>query len=233
MVRSETSAGSANVRGGDALVVWGGWDGHHPREAVELFVPRLERAGLRVRVADTLDVYTDEDYLRRCAVIVQCWTQGEATGEQVDGLSRAVAGGAGLAGWHGGLVDAFRTSTDYQLLTGGQWVAHLDGMVTHTVDPVPARTAHPIIAGIEAFELTTEQYYLHVDPSNDVLATSTIVDNEQAPWAAGVVMPQVWTRRWGAGRVFFAAPGHDLAVLRHPSVSELTGRGLLWAAGLL
>ncbi|MFF4888264.1 ThuA domain-containing protein [Micromonospora chersina] len=217
----------------DALVVWGGWDGHHPREAVELFLPRLAEAGMRVRVSDTLAVYTDDDYMARCDLVVQCWTQGEATAEQVAGLSRAVARGAGLAGWHGGLVDAFRASTEYQLLTGGQWVAHLDGFVTHTIEPVLEQAEHPIIAGEASFALTTEQYYLHVDPANVVLATTTIVANDEAPWLAGTVVPQVWTRRWGAGRVFFSAPGHDPAVLRHPSVARITGRGLLWAAGLL
>jgi type 1 glutamine amidotransferase len=218
---------------GNALVVWGGWEGHQPREAVRLFVPVLEQAGMCVRVSDTLDVYTDDDYMTGCDLVVQCWTQGEVTAEQVGGLSRAVARGTGLAGWHGGLVDAFRTSTDYQLLTGGQWVAHLDGMVTYTVNPVPRYAAHPVMNGIADFTLTTEQYYVHADPSNTVLATTTIVDNEQAPWLAGTMMPQVWTRLWGAGRVFFSAPGHDLDVLRHPSVARLTGRGLLWAAGLL
>jgi uncharacterized protein len=214
---------------GNALVVWGGWEGHEPDRAVKLFVPLLEQAGMTVRVADSLDPYTDEEFMRGLDLVVQCWTQGEATAEQVAGLSSAVAAGTGLAGWHGGLVDAFRTSTPYQFLTGGQWVAHPDGIVTYSINTIQG---HPIVDGIGDFTLTTEQYYMHVDPSNTVLATTTMVANQEAPWVEGVVMPQVWTRRWGAGRVFFSAPGHSVDVLQVPEVTEITRRGLLWAANL-
>ena len=56
--------------------------------------------------------------------------------------------------------------------------------------------------GITDFDYPSEQYYMHVDPANEVLATTTF-SGEHAPWIEGVVMPVVWKRRYGEGRVFY------------------------------
>jgi Trehalose utilisation len=114
---------------------------------------------------------------------------------------RAVArgrSGTGFAGWHGGIVDAFRAEPVYSLVTGGQFVYHPRGFVSYEVRPAGDRADHPVLAGVEAFTITTEQYYLHVDPGIDVLAVTDFVADPAYPDLAGVVMPVTWTRRWGA-----------------------------------
>jgi type 1 glutamine amidotransferase len=216
-----------------ALVTWGGWDGHDPERASALFVPELEAAGMAVEVREGFDRYADAGYLAGIDLVVQCATQARATQEQISGLAAAVKAGTGFAGWHGGLVATFHEYPEYQLLTGGRFLAHFDDFVPHRIEIRPEHAAHPVVAGIGSFDLVTEQYYMQVDPGNEVLATSAIVGNSVAPWTAGLVMPQIWVRRWGSGRVFFSAPGHDLGVLRTPEVFEITRRGLLWAGGLL
>ena len=80
------------------------------------------------------------------------------------------------------------------------------------------------------FTLRSEQYWLLTDPLNDVLATTTITPGPDDPWHRPVTSPAVWTRRWGAGRVFVCAPGHLLADLEVPAVRTIIERGLLWAA---
>lgn len=216
-----------------ALVTWGGWEGHDPKHASALFAAELEAAGMAVEVCEGFDRYADAAYLASLDLVVQCATGSRVSDEEFDGLSAAVAAGTGFAGWHGGLVAAFPDRPRYHLLTGGQFLAHFDDFVEHRIEIRPERATHPIVAGIGSFDLVTEQYYMVVDPANDVLATSTIVENGAAPWTAGVVMPQIWVRHWGRGRVFFSAPGHDLGVLRTPEVFEITRRGLLWAGGAL
>lgn len=193
----------------------------------------LRGAGVEVLVRDTLDVYTDLDALGRLDLIVQSWTQGEITRPQLDGLLAAVEGGVGFAGWHGGIIDAFRTSPPYQFMTGGQWVAHPDNVIDYTVQVVPERRDHPIVAGLPDFAMRSEQYYVHVDPGNLVLATTTFGRRTQAPWVEGVTVPVVWTRRWGRGRVFVNTLGHVDADFEVPEARELTRRGMLWAAGAL
>jgi uncharacterized protein len=161
---------------------------------------------------------------------VQCFTQGEATDEQITNLSTAVRGGTGLAGWHGGIVDSFRGSPDYLHMTGGQWAAHPGGFVDYEVEVVPERAGHPIVAGLDRWKHHTEQYWCLTDDLNDVLATTRFEATPQTPWRDDLVVPAVWTRQWGAGRVFVSTIGHHLADLDVPEVRTLTERGLLWAA---
>jgi uncharacterized protein len=213
-----------------ALVVRGGWEGHVPVTASDRYVRVLKEAGFDVTVSDSLDSYLDEALLAATDLVVQCWTMGTITSGQADGLSRAVRSGTGFAGWHGGIVDAFRAEPAYSLITGGQFVYHPRGFVGYEVRPVAGRADHPVLAGVKAFTITTEQYYLHVDPGNDVLAVTDFVADPDYPDLAGTVMPVTWTRRWGAGRVFVTAIGHSLADLEVPQVDAMIRAGMAWAA---
>ncbi len=213
-----------------ALVVRGGWPGHAPVEASDLFLPYLEDQGFAVDVDDSLEVYADVEYMATVDLVVQCWTMGEILPDEMRGLRHAVATGTGLAGWHGGVVDSFRMATDYLQMVGGQFVAHPGDLVPHTVRIVSERAEHPVVAGLGDFSLTSEQYWVLTDPISDVLATTTIEPGHGTEWHEPVVSPAVWTRRWGAGRVFVCTPGHHLADLEHPSLRAIIERGLLWAA---
>jgi type 1 glutamine amidotransferase len=212
-----------------ALVVRGGWDGHVPIPASDRYAAALKDEGYDVTVSDTLDSYLDAGLLADTDLIVQCWTMGQISGEQVTGLVRAVRAGTGFAGWHGGVVDAFRGETRYQLMTGGQFVHHPREFVTYEVYAVADRAGHPVMAGIKPFTVTSEQYYLHMDPAVDVLAVTDYAEDPDAPELAGAIMPVTWTRQWGAGRVFVTAVGHRVADLEVPEVDEMIRRGLAWA----
>jgi len=211
-----------------ALMVWGGWDGHEPRQCVELLAPILKKEGFEVEIATTLDSYLDADKMKSLSLIVPCWTMGSITGEQEAGLLGAVKDGVGIAGWHGGMCDAYRQNTSYQFMTGGQWIAHPGGIVDYTVN-ITNKT-DPITKGLKDFAMKSEQYYLHTDPGNEVLATTTFTTGYDAPWIAGTVMPQVWKRKWGQGRVFYSALGHVAKDFAVPEVTEIMRRGMLWAA---
>lgn len=210
-----------------ALMVWGGWEGHEPKQCVDIFEPFLREQGFEVRVENTLDVYLEKDYMQSLSLIVPVWTMGEITGEQLEGLLSAVRGGVGIAGWHGGMGDSFRTQTEYQFMVGGQWVAHPGGIVEYTVNIV--KPDDPIVAGLSDFQMRSEQYYMHVDPSNEVLATTTF-SGEHCYWIEGCVMPVVWKRRYGEGRVFYSSVGHVAADFDVPEARIIVQRGMLWAA---
>ena len=211
-----------------ALINWGGWDGHEPKQCAEVFAPILEREGFEVRVANDLAVYTDKDYLQSLSLIVPTWTMSKITGDQEKGLLEAVASGVGIAGWHGGMCDSFRENTGYQFMTGGQWVAHPDGIIDYTVNIT--NHTDPITAGIPDFKMHSEQYYMHTDPGNVVLATTTFRDRVSSPWVNGTVMPVVWKRSWDKGRVFYSSLGHVAKDFDVPEAREIQRRGLLWAA---
>jgi uncharacterized protein len=209
-----------------ALIIQGGWDGHSPRAFADAYAGMLRDEGFAVEIASSLDVLLDG--LDGLSLIVPIWTMGTITEPQLRGLLDAVAGGTGLAGFHGGAGDAFRAATDYQWMVGGQFVSHPDGIKDYEVTIVDRE--HPITRGLADFGVTSEQYYMHVDPSNHVLATTTF-QPASAPWAEGVVMPVAWTRRWGAGSVFYCSIGHAVAELDVPELATLQRRGMLWAAG--
>ncbi|HEX8631789.1 MAG TPA: ThuA domain-containing protein [Catenuloplanes sp.] len=211
-----------------ALVVRGGWEGHVPVAATELFLPMLRGHGFTVDISETLDVYTDAARMAAADLVVQCWSMGQLTDAQAAGLAAAVRAGTGLAGWHGGIVAAFHHNA-YQQLTGGLFVHHPPDFVDHDLTVVPARADHPIVAGIGTVRLHTEKYWVLTDPLNDVLATVTFEPDPAAGWDRAVTVPAVWTRRWGAGRVFVSTVGHRVADLAVPQIRTLTERGLLWA----
>jgi len=211
-----------------ALFVWGGWEGHEPKACVDVVAPVIEGEGYEVEIADTLHVYLDAGKMGRLDLIVQVWTMGEITEAQEKGLLDAVRGGAGFGGWHGGSGDAFRNNTEYQFMVGGQWVAHPGGIVDYEVNIV--NHDDPITAGLSDFAMHSEQYYMHVDPSNEVLATTTF-SGDHYPWIEGCVMPYVWKRRYGEGRVFYASVGHVAADFEVAEALEIVRRGLLWAGG--
>jgi type 1 glutamine amidotransferase len=226
-----------------ALVVRGGWDGHQPVETTDSFLPFLREHGYEVRIEDKTAVYADAEYLAGVDVIVQTNTMSTIEDDELRGLIAAVRNGTGLAGWHGGIADSYRNSSDYLQLVGGQFAAHppralpdelvgdaSDNFVRHTVEIVPERADHPIVAGISDFELTTEQYWVLSDGYNDVLATTTLAARDFDAWHRPVTCPAIWTRQWGEGRVFVSTPGHDLTVVQDPNVRTVIERGILWAS---
>ncbi len=211
-----------------ALIVWGGWEGHQPRLCAELFAARLGERGFAVEVSDSLAAFDDAERLREFALIVPIWTMGTIEKQQADNLTESVKGGVGVAGFHGGMGDSFRGNIDYQWMVGGQFLAHPEGIKEYRVNIV--RHDDPIVAGIPDFTVRSEQYYMLVDPRNEVLATTTH-HSMSAPWVNGVVMPCVWKKVHGAGRVFYSALGHEAHEFTDvPEQLELTLRGMVWAA---
>ena len=209
-----------------ALMVWGGWEGHEPRQCVGVFAPLLEAAGYAVEISDTLDAYLDTEKMATYDLISQVYTMSTISKEQVQGLLAAIQRGAGFAGWHGGMADAFRDCVEYQFMVGGQWVAHPGNIIDYKVNIIDHED--PITVGLSDFRMHSEQYYMHVDPSNHVLATTTF-DATYHDWIDGAVIPVVWKRRWGQGRVFYASVGHVAADFDVPEAKEIVRRGLLWA----
>jgi uncharacterized protein len=209
-----------------ALIVAGGWEGHEPRQCADLFAGVLRNEGFDVAVEDSLDRFADPS-LKDFDLIVPVYTQSTITKEQEAGLLGAIKAGTGIGGWHGGMADAFRNNTEYQFMVGGQWVAHPGNIIDYTVNI----RVHddPITGGLADFRMHSEQYFLHVDPSNEVLATTTF-SGEYASWIAGTVMPVAWKRHYGSGKVFYCSLGHVASDFDVPEARTLVRRGLVWAA---
>jgi len=204
-----------------ALIVQGGWQGHEPGPVAEIFRKALTERGFEVEVSDTLDSFKDEAKLKALDLIVPEWTMGTIEKEQLQPLLAAVKSGVGLAGVHGGMGDSFRQETEFQYMVGGQWVAHPgnDG-VRYEVEFTDEKS--PITEGMHTFEVSSEHYFMHVDPGNRVLAITRFGDT---------IMPVTWTKMYGKGRVFYSSLGHVAQVFdQDPQILEMVARGMVWAA---
>ena len=213
-----------------ALIVQGGWEGHEPEQVARIYKEILEAENFEVEISDTLDAYADVEKLKTLDLIVPNWTMGEIKKKYVQNVSEAVSNGVGLAGSHGGMCDSFRNNVDWQFMTGGNWVAHPgnDG-VEYMVNI--KHSSSPLLEGVTDFKVVSEQYYLHVDPAVEVLATTRFPVAE-GPHSSNkaVDMPVVWTKRWGHGRVFYNSLGHAADIVAMPEVSLIMKRGFLWAS---
>jgi hypothetical protein len=209
------------------LIVWGGWPGHQPKETVDIFAPWLVEQGFDVEISNSLDSYLDAEKLKGLSLIVQAVTMGTITPQQEKGLRDAVRGGVGLAGWHGGLADSFRANPEYEWMVGGSWAAHPGNILDYTVNIT--KRDDPIMKGLSDFKMRSEQYYMLLDPGVEVLATTTF-SGEPMPAIKGVVMPVVWRKLYGQGRVFNSTLGHVASDFNVTEAKEIMKRGMLWAA---
>jgi uncharacterized protein len=212
-----------------ALVTWGGWEGHEPEKVGPMFADWLREAGMEVTLTDSLACFDDAEALKTYDLIVPVWTMSKIDKQQALNVCAAVAAGTGIAGCHGGMCDAFRENVDWQFMTGAQWVAHpgndgVDYAVRITSDD-------PLVAGVGDFTVKTEQYYLHIDPAVKVHAVCDfpLVDGPHSV-NGPVAMPVVFTKGYGAGRVYYNALGHQKNVIDTGPAAELMRRGLHWAA---
>jgi uncharacterized protein len=209
-----------------ALILWGGWEGHEPARCAEIVHGILSDDGFRVTKETDLQILVESDP-RTYDLIIPIISMGSITDTQCKALTSAVEAGTGLAGFHGGMGDSFRNSTNYQFMTGGQFVAHPGNIIKYRVNIVDH--SDPIIAGLDDFDYRSEQYYMHVDPNNHVLATTTF-SGEHAFWVAGAKMPVVWKRRHGQGKVFFSSLGHLASEFSVKEMRTICQRGMVWAA---
>ena len=209
-----------------ALVVWGGMELHTPERSANVVRELLEAEGFAVTVTPDYEALGAED-VAESALVVPVITDGVLASELMARLVGAIQAGTGLAGFHMGLATSFRSSVPFRYAASCYWVSHPGNIITYRVDVT--RGDHPIMAGIESFEHTSEQYYLNYDPAVEVLATTTF-SGEFHPWRKGVVMPVVFTTMHGQGRVFYSSLGHTADELALPQVREILRRGLVWAA---
>ncbi|NMD07494.1 MAG: hypothetical protein GYA66_05910 [Phyllobacteriaceae bacterium] len=209
-----------------ALIVWGGWEGHEPEQCARVIESWLAEDDFAVTVTNSTSAFADPN-LGRFDLIVPIVTMSVIGKDEAAQLCKTIEAGTGLGGYHGGMGDSFRDCVDYQFMVGGQWVAHPGNIIDYRVDILP--TGDAITAGIKSFNYRSEQYYMHVDPSNEVLATTTF-NGDHAPWINGVTMPVVWKRKHGKGRVFYSSLGHVASEFKVPEMATMLRRGLTWAA---
>ena len=241
-----------SLKGKNILFVYGGTI-HSPKESADLFVPILKAEGAKVRVFDNFSVYEDEKLMSETDLIIQAFTdfftpvENRMNDKQFKGLQIAILRGTGFSGWHGGLGASNKVNQRYQFMVGGQFVSHPGGITNYKVKIIDSKDL--ITKDISDFLVkNSEQYYMLVDPNIKVLAVSEFmkdtyhksdslklekidyldidVENE----IKGSVMPVVWKKYYGKGRIFYSSIGHNLSDFDIPEVMNIQMRGFRWAS---
>ena len=192
----------------EALIVWGGWSGHEPEQCAT-----IDRGHARRAKASRSASRTTTEGLRRPgdqgpqSLIVPIYTMSKIEKDEVLNLTRRGARAAsGLAGYHGGMCDAFREAVDYQFMCGGQWVAHPGNIIDYHVDVDEAgRSDH---AADPRVSPTAPSNTTCMSTRRTKCSRPRPSPASMPPWIEGVVMPVVWKRRHGKGRVFYSSLGH-------------------------
>lgn len=241
-----------SLKGKNILFVYGGTI-HSPKESADLFVPILKAEGAKVRVFDNFSVYEDEKLMSETDLIIQAFTdfftpvEDRMNDKQFKGLQIAILNGTGFSGWHGGLGASNKVNQRYQFMVGGQFVSHPGGITNYKVKIIDSKDL--ITKDMSDFLVkNSEQYYMLVDPNIKVLAVSEFmkdtyhksdslklekidyldidVENE----IKGSVMPVVWKKYYGKGRIFYSSIGHNLSDFDIPEVMNIQMRGFSWAS---
>jgi uncharacterized protein len=225
----ETAQDIPSLKGRRVLFTYGGWDGHQPEKFRDYFSSWLKEEGAEVLLYNTLEPYADKSLMSNIDLVIQIFTMSQISKEQEKGLLEAIANGTGMAGWHGGMCDAFRNNPDYQYMTGGQFVIHPGGVIDYKVNIVNKKDK--VTKGLNDFAMHSEQYYMHVDPNVKVLAT-TKFSGQHNSWIEGCVMPVTWKKMYNKGRVFYTSVGHNVDhIITVPDAIEMLKRGIKWASG--
>ena len=213
------------MSGKRALLVWGGWEGHTPEQSADVVEAMLLSHDYAVVKESTTQAFADPN-LADFDLIVPVVTMSTIKEEELTNLIKVVRAGTGLAGFHGTMGDSFRNEPSYQFMTGGQWVAHPGDIIDYEIKV--SKPDDPIMAGIDDFHYRSEQYYMHYDPSVEILATTTF-DGSCFSEIDGVTMPVAWKRNFGLGKVFYSALGHVADEFTVKPMRLIFERGALWA----
>jgi type 1 glutamine amidotransferase len=198
-----------------ALIIWGGWEGHDPERVASFVALHLSGLGCKVEVLAGVEGLVGRD-LEQYDLIVPVWSLGIQHPAAQQAVLAAVEQGVGLAAFHGG-IDWF-ADREYARMIGGHFIFHPpSSQYWITVED----TTHPIVQGIDSFEVDTEQYYFHLDPANHIITSTRFGE---------VYMPNTWIRTHGHGRVFYCSLAHTIEVLEEAPVRKLLLQGMQWAA---
>ena len=214
------------IKNKNILIVYGGWLDHQPEIFAGKIANWLETQQANVTLSKSTGIYLDKTVMSKTDLIIQHITMSTIKSSESKALQNAVANGTALAGCHGGLGDAFRNDTEFQYMIGGQFVKHPGGQVDYSVKI--SKPGHFVTKGIEGFSLNSEQYYMHIDPSINIIAT-TVFSGDHDPWIEGVEMPVVWTKTYGKGKIFYSSLGHSADIFEIPEVWKIMTRGVTWA----
>lgn len=213
-----------------ALYLYGsgnGAPGHPYQSWLHEFFPDAIRAAVSpsvdLSITQDLSVLSKLDR-KNLDVIVNASMFMEPTQTQLDKFFDFVAAGGGFVALHAGLL-SFLNDPRYEQMLGARFIGH-SPIKAFPVDPRDAwygldehAPRHPITRGMGTFGVVDELYVeqFHTDD------LTVLVRSE--------LLPVMWVRSFGKGRVVCLSLGHDEAAISTTGFSRLLTNGVHWASG--
>lgn len=142
----------------------------------------------------------------------------------------AVRGGKGLVVYHH-TSSAFLEWLEFERCIAGGWRGQGYHGPKHVFEVKIQKPDHPITKGLpRSFTHEIDELYQNsvMFPENVVLAAAYSDPNK--PEGTGLDEPMLWVKRYGRGRVFVNALGHDTEAMKGLGFQTLMIRGIEWAA---
>lgn len=145
-------------------------------------------------------------------------------------LLEAVKNGKGLVVYHFA-SSAFTDWDEYERLIAGGWRKQGFHGPKHVYTVKTTDVQHPISAGIQKeFTHTIDELYQNSKMVEGNVVLATAYSDPKLDKGTGKDEPVIWVNRYGKGRVYHNALGHDVEALSDPMLQSWLRRGVEWAA---
>ena len=188
------------------------------------------------RTAPQVKAMMSPSALKRYDAVVFANTTGELGTPDMDHFLRWIRGGKAFIGMHSATATGQEGDPRYHEMVGALFKVHgnqADGILH--ID----RPTHPAAAGLKSGQKLFEEYYHFTDPAHLIRKRATVlaslkVQPLDALGGAGKPkdMPMAWVRRYGQGRVFYTALGHQTWIWDSAWYRQHIKGGIQWALNL-
>ncbi|URN95752.1 MAG: ThuA domain-containing protein [Candidatus Pristimantibacillus lignocellulolyticus] len=138
--------------------------------------------------------------------------------ERVAALLDYVANGGGLLVIHNGI--SLQRNKELMTMMGAKFTGHPEFTTLPVQNTLPD---HPIMKGIEPFEIDDEPYRFDMIPHFDTTILAQYEHDNQ-------LWPAAWAHEYGMGRVVYLMNGHQLSCFSVKPFRQLIKQAGLWAA---
>jgi uncharacterized protein len=193
---------------------------YHPLHPVEGEITEILSSAITVQSTGDYQFFTAgalKDF-QLCISYTDCWDR-KLTPEQVGGLLSFVSNGGSLLVIHNGI--SIQSHFELAQLVGARFTGHpaMQKLCLKIADP-----DHPIMAGIDSFEMIEEPYQFFFDNFGERTLLLEYELDKQA-------LPAAWAHPYGLGKVAFLMPGHDLTAFKNETYRQIILQSVRWLIG--
>ncbi|RZJ69957.1 MAG: hypothetical protein EOO45_13140, partial [Flavobacterium sp.] len=187
---------------------------HYSEKFAEIITQDFFKQGINISYTTNPDDLNDENLGHYDALMIYA-NHDVITKKQEEALINFVKSGKGFVPVHSASW-CFQNSPEYIDLVGGQFKTHGTGVFTSVIK----ETKNAITKGLVNFQ-TWDETYIHQKLAKDIQVLTVRKEGDKEE-------PYTWTKKYGKGKVFYTAYGHDERTWRNQGFLNLLRNGLIY-----